>query len=67
MKGPGKLREFLKRVGKPMAQVARLTGISETRLSEFKRGARRPTLDQAILIDKATYGAVACLDWDDKP
>ena len=41
MNGPEKLQAFLTRLGKPMAQIARMTGISETRLSEFKRGVPR--------------------------
>jgi len=63
MNGAEKLREFLKASKRPMAAIARVTGIHETRLSEFKRGARRPTLEQAVLIEDATLGAVLCRDW----
>lgn len=57
-----KLSEYLAVRGKQKA-FAKATGITESCLSNLRRGLRTPSLETIRRIDTATNGEVGPMDW----
>lgn len=66
MKGPVLLSRYLRDTKQKPADFARATGLDEGRLSRLLRGIRRPDIDNATLIEKATDSAVPATSWAGK-
>ena len=58
-----KLADYL--ISKPMTQSAfgRLVGACQSVVSQWVNGNRRPGLEHALMIEKATRGAVPAACW----
>lgn len=67
MKGPVLLQRYLRDAKQKPADFARATGLDEGRLSRLLRGIRRPDIDNATLIERATDGAVPATSWASQP
>lgn len=64
------LTEYMKSeraAGKNQAKVAARLGISRSYLSEIASGAKKPSLDVAVRIERETGGAVPATSWIDLP
>lgn len=58
------LERWLKRKKISQNQFAEKSGISQSLLSKYIRRTRRPNVDQALAIERATDGAVPVEEWE---
>jgi transcriptional regulator with XRE-family HTH domain len=58
------LERWLKKNRLSQNQFAEQSGISQSLLSKYIRGARRPNVDQALAIERATDGGVPVEQWE---
>lgn len=63
MKGPALLTKYLRDTQQRPADFAGATGLSEGWLSRILRGIRKPDIDNATLIERATDNAVPATSW----
>lgn len=68
------LSEFLSQAARGEGQrIAKEIGVLPVRISDFKSGRRKPTIEQAIALSKATRGLVSLSElrpdirWADVP
>ncbi|MBC7156376.1 MAG: helix-turn-helix transcriptional regulator [Rhodobacteraceae bacterium] len=57
------LSDHIRSSGQSQREWAARFGVSEPYLSDLLRGNRRPSLDLACRIERATGGAVPALSW----
>jgi transcriptional regulator with XRE-family HTH domain len=58
-----RLAEYLADQGVTQAELCRLSGLPAPMMSEYVNGNRRPGLDAAFAIEKATDGKVPARYW----
>lgn len=58
-----RLQKYLKTNGMRQVELARRLGLSNGYLHNLLRGNRRPSLDMALRIERATDGAVPVQAW----
>lgn len=61
-----KLSRWLKLEKADHKQFCETVGISSNSLYKYLRGTRRPNLDQALAIERATKGKVPVEEWEGK-
>lgn len=61
--GPELLRKWRERAGLGLTAAALKLGIDPNLFSKFEKGARRPGLDNAFLIQNGTDGSVPADSW----
>jgi DNA-binding transcriptional regulator YdaS (Cro superfamily) len=59
--------EFIKSSGQNRSAWADRLGVSRSYLSDLLNGNKRPSLDLAVQIERATGGAVPATSWIDDP
>lgn len=63
MTGCEKLNAWLEKTGVKQKWVAAKMGVPESTVSAWVTGRHAPVLDNAVLLEKATGGAVKVQDW----
>jgi len=63
----GKLSEHLRQAGVLQSAFAEVLGVSRGHLSALISGARLPSLDLAVRIERETAGAVPAASWVPEP
>ncbi len=63
MLGAQKLAAYLKRGGLTQLEFAKLAGVPGPQVSMWLSGRRRPGLNSAFKIERATAGAVPAFCW----
>lgn len=58
-----RLRKYLEQERISQADFARLAGLSQPALSQYVSGVRRPNVDAALAIERASNGAIPMSDW----
>ena len=61
--GPQALKEFLERAGGTQSGFAQAMGLDPAVIHNWVTGKRRPSIDQAHAIEKATFGVVRMKQW----
>jgi DNA-binding XRE family transcriptional regulator len=61
------LASYLEQSGTPQERFAEAIGVKQATVSRLKNGSIRPSLKLAIVIDRATNGAVPVSCWDEEP
>ena len=62
------LDNYLKRSGRKAGELARAIGVPHYTLSKLRSGRQRPSLEQAVALERATAGALPVGEWvDDGP
>ena len=54
---------YLKQTGLTQAQLSRMTDISAVQLSLWSRGKRKPSIEQAVKLEKGTLGSIPVNAW----
>lgn len=62
-----RLRDFLREAALSQNAFARLSGIAQPQVSMYVTGRRRPSIETAIAIERATRGMVPVHSWADLP
>ena len=57
------LRTYLNETKSKQSALAAAVGVSRGYLSELVGGSKRPSLELAVLIERATAGAVPATSW----
>jgi transcriptional regulator with XRE-family HTH domain len=60
---PNRLAQYLTESGVSQAEFGRLAGISSPMICEYVSGKRRPGLDAAFAIERASGGEVPASYW----
>lgn len=63
MSGPKKLRAWMRAEGLNQTEAAKRLGFSQSCVSEWLAGKKRPEGDSALKIERRTREAVLCADW----
>lgn len=63
MNGPTKLRAYMKRSGLTQEQLAAAADVPGPQVSLWLNRKRRPSLESAFKIERATAGEVTAADW----
>lgn len=61
------LKTWMDNEGKSVRAFSRETGIPEYLISKLRHGRRLPSLEQALVISRATSGEVPPDEWVDLP
>ncbi len=61
-----RLSQWMKETHVSQTEFADLTGIDQSLLSKYLKHVRRPNVDQALAIERATKGAVPVEEWAKK-
>lgn len=61
--GMEKLRAYMKRVGIKPSEMAEAVGTSRGYMHDILTNRRRPGLNVAVAIERATNGAVPAAEW----
>ena len=62
-----KLTTYLSETSTSQAKLSEALGISRSHMSLLVSGERKPGLDLAVAIERATDGAVPASSWVDEP